>query len=43
MDNGGCSHSCHERDGGVTCTCPHGMKLDAGKRTCEGKTVVTIG
>ncbi|KAK3736370.1 hypothetical protein QZH41_006145 [Actinostola sp. cb2023] len=33
IDNGGCSHSCHNKPGGVTCSCPRGMMLTNGKRT----------
>ena len=34
---GGCSHTCHNSAGSFTCSCPTGMELDSGKRSCKGK------
>ena len=35
--NGGCSHSCHNSAGSFTCSCPSGLELDPGKRSCIGE------
>lgn len=37
VSNGGCSHSCHNSAGSFTCSCPSGLELDLGKRSCRGK------
>lgn len=37
VSNGGCSHSCHNSAGSFTCSCPSGLELDPGKRSCRGK------
>ena len=37
ISNGGCSHSCHNSAGSFTCSCPSGLELDPGKRSCRGK------
>lgn len=34
---GGCSHTCHNSAGSFTCSCPTGLELDPGKRSCKGK------
>ena len=39
---GGCSHTCHNSAGSFTCSCPNGMELDSGKRSCKGKINITI-
>ena len=37
ISNGGCSHSCHNSAGSFTCSCPSGLELYPGKRSCRGE------
>lgn len=41
--NGGCSHICHNSAGSYTCSCPSGMELDSGKRSCKGDLIPSSG
>ena len=36
LDNGGCDHSCVNKDGSFKCTCKNGYQLQNDKLTCEG-------
>lgn len=42
ISNGGCSHSCHNSAGSFSCSCPSGLELGSGKRSCQGKVVIDI-
>ena len=42
ISNGGCSHSCHNSAGSFSCSCPSGLELGSGKRSCQGKVVDNI-
>ena len=37
VNNGGCSHSCVNTDGGYTCACPEGYTLAENRTHCIGE------
>ncbi len=39
-NNGGCTHSCHDRpdNGGVICTCQYGYQLGSDGVSCQGES-----